>query len=289
MAERRHLTGENIGLAIMVLLLVGAGVYVCHSAYHWRATEPRIAQAHNFAALPPLLGPSSDIDANQMDSGGAPTASRDQRPVAQEIESAPPNVLTLAAPAAKSAVGSAPLPPSRPADLGYLDVRRRDSQSASPSLGKLAPRPNDQPTSAAALGALQAEISSRYDRFTAIYDVSGHSVYLPNGARLEAHSGLGDRLDDPRYVDEPDRGATPPHVYELSLREQPFHGVQALRLNPVGGTGEIFGRAGLLAHTYMLGPNGDSNGCVSFKDYDAFLQAFENGSVKRLAVVARLN
>ena len=117
----------------------------------------------------------------------------------------------------------------------------------------------------------------------------GHSVYLPNGARLEAHSGLGDKLDDPRYVDEPDRGATPPHVYELSLREQPFHGVQALRLNPVGGTGEIFGRAGLLAHTYMLGPNGDSNGCVSFKDYDAFLQAFENGSVKRLAVVARLN
>jgi hypothetical protein len=38
----------------------------------------------------------------------------------------------------------------------------------------------------------------------------------------------------------------------------------------------------------MLGPNGDSNGCVSFKDYDAFLRAFQDGAVKRLAVVARL-
>jgi hypothetical protein len=37
----------------------------------------------------------------------------------------------------------------------------------------------------------------------------------------------------------------------------------------------------------MLGPNGDSNGCVSFKDYDAFLRAFQNGEVKRLAVVAQ--
>ena len=39
-----------------------------------------------------------------------------------------------------------------------------------------------------------------------------------------------------------------------------------------GGEGAIHGRTGLLAHTYMLGPNGDSNGCVSFRDYDAFLR-----------------
>jgi hypothetical protein len=44
----------------------------------------------------------------------------------------------------------------------------------------------------------------------------------------------------------------------------------------------------LLAHTYMLGPNGQSNGCVSFKDYYAFLRAYRNGEVKRLIVVARL-
>ena len=36
------------------------------------------------------------------------------------------------------------------------------------------------------------------------------------------------------------------------------------------------------------GPSGDSNGCVSFKNYDAFLRAFQSGEVKRLAVVAKL-
>lgn len=130
--------------------------------------------------------------------------------------------------------------------------------------------------------------SHRYDRWTAVYDVAAHTVYMPNGARLEAHSGLGGRLDDPRYVSEPMRGATPPNVYELQPREQPFHGVQALRLIPIG-SGGVYGRTGLLAHTYMLGPNGDSNGCVSFKNYHAFLQAYQNGEIKRLAVVARLN
>lgn len=127
---------------------------------------------------------------------------------------------------------------------------------------------------------------SQYDHFTAVYDLTAHTVYLPNGERLEAHSGLGTLKDDPTHVDEVDRGATPPHIYDLTLREDLFHGVKALRLNPIGGAASIFGRAGLLAHTYMLGPSGDSNGCVSFKNYDAFLQAFQNGLVKRLAVVS---
>ena len=43
----------------------------------------------------------------------------------------------------------------------------------------------------------------------------------------------------------------------------------------------------MLAHTYMLGPKGDSNGCVSFKDYERFLRAYLNGEVKRLIVVQR--
>jgi hypothetical protein len=41
------------------------------------------------------------------------------------------------------------------------------------------------------------------------------------------------------------------------------------------------GRAGLLVHPF-LGPNGDSNGCISVNDYDAFLQAYEKGDVKRV-------
>jgi hypothetical protein len=127
-----------------------------------------------------------------------------------------------------------------------------------------------------------------YDKFTAVYDISARTVYMPDGTRLEAHSGLGDRLDDPRHVSERMRGATPPHLYELTPREASFHGVQALRLIPVGD-GDLFGRDGLLAHPFMLGPNGDSNGCVSFRNYDAFLRAYQNGQIKRLAVVARLS
>ncbi|TMK06609.1 MAG: DUF2778 domain-containing protein [Alphaproteobacteria bacterium] len=127
-----------------------------------------------------------------------------------------------------------------------------------------------------------------YDRSTAVYDISARTVYLPDGTRLEAHSGLGSRLDDPRYVHVKMQGATPPHLYELTPREALFHGVPALRLTPIGGEDAIFGRRGLLAHTYMLGPNGDSNGCVSFKNYNAFLNAYRSQGIKRLAVVARV-
>lgn len=126
-----------------------------------------------------------------------------------------------------------------------------------------------------------------FDRWTAVYDISAHTVYLPNGLKLEAHSGLGHRLDNPDFVHERMRGATPPNVYNLTLREKPFHGVRALRLEPLDRE-KVFGRTGLLAHTYMLGPTGDSNGCVVFKNYAAFLRAFETGELRRLAVVARL-
>ena len=130
--------------------------------------------------------------------------------------------------------------------------------------------------------------AGRYDRSTAVYDISAHVVYMPDGSRLEAHSGYGSMLDDPRYADAKNRGVTPPNVYDLELREAPFHGVRALRLKPVDES-KVFGRSGLLAHTFMLGPNGDSNGCVSFRNYDAFLRAYLNHEITRLAVVARLD
>ena len=125
------------------------------------------------------------------------------------------------------------------------------------------------------------------DSRTAVYDISAHTVYLPGGERLEAHSGLGEMLDNPRYVNAKDRGPTPPNVYDLALRGELFHEVRAIRLNPVGGD-SMFGRDGILAHSYMLGPNGQSNGCVSFKDYPAFLHAYLRGEVDRLVVVPHL-
>jgi hypothetical protein len=127
-----------------------------------------------------------------------------------------------------------------------------------------------------------------YDRSTAVYDITAHKVYLPDGTALEAHSGLGAMLDDPRHADVKMRGVTPPAVYDLQPREALFHGVEALRLIPEDET-QALGRDGLLAHSYMLGPNGDSNGCVSFRDYGAFLQAYKNHEITRLAVVTRLD
>ena len=58
-----------------------------------------------------------------------------------------------------------------------------------------------------------------YDQWTAVYDISARTLYMPDGTQLEAHSGYGDKLDDPRFVSEHARGATPPHLYELTPRE----------------------------------------------------------------------
>ena len=126
-----------------------------------------------------------------------------------------------------------------------------------------------------------------YDRQTAVYDISARAVYLPGGLSLEAHSGMGNLKDDPEHVQEPMVGATPPATYELKPREKLFHGVAALRMTPVDGT--TFGRSGLLTHSYMLGPNGDSNGCVSIKNYDRFLKAYNDGEINRLVVVPSLS
>jgi hypothetical protein len=122
----------------------------------------------------------------------------------------------------------------------------------------------------------------------AIYDIERGKVYLPNGETLEAHSGIGQMRDNPAFAHRRNRGPTPPHIYDLKLRESPFLGVQAIRLTPVGGDAAVFGRDGFLAHTYMLGRRGDSNGCVVFKEYHRFLAAYKKGQVKRLVVVPRL-
>jgi hypothetical protein len=161
------------------------------------------------------------------------------------------------------------------------------------SAPKLPPAASSPPASAARKRVATAEASkdsiSPVDNNsrTAIYDIAARTVYLPNGRRLEAHSGLGSHMDDARYVNLKRQGPTPPNTYKLVMREEPFHGVRAIRLVPVGD-GKMFGRDGLLAHSYMLGPNGESNGCVSFSDYPAFLDAYLKGEVDRLVVVEHL-
>ena len=127
-----------------------------------------------------------------------------------------------------------------------------------------------------------------YDSRTAVYDISAKALYLPSGVALEAHSGMGALMDDPEHVDQRMVGATPPATYDLKPREKLFHGIRALRLTPVEGTSAL-GRVGLLTHSFMLGPRGDSNGCVSIKDYDRFMKAYDNGEFNRLVVVPSLS
>src|SRR5664279_5769482 len=176
--------------------------------------------------------------------------------------------------------GDVPLPRRHPAmpEIAQASAAPKVAMASPPPAAPREPAPQDHDK--------LATLPGRASR-TAVYDIAAHTVYLPNGQKLEAHSGLGDKLDDPRYVSVRMRGPTPPNVYELALREEPFHGVRAIRLNPVDD-GKMFGRDGMLAHTYMLGANGQSNGCVSFRDYRKFLSAFLKGEVDRLVVVANL-
>jgi hypothetical protein len=224
---------------------------------------------------------------------------------------APPTVFSLDAPvrsvqrpetppSAVRGVLRVPLPTPRPAGLGSPSLLATAPRTVAddPFQKLFGKREGNGPVLAYAAPdggifnngkSLSPGILPPNDGLTAIYDITARTVYLPDGTKLEAHSGLGPKMDDPRHVHVKMHGATPPHVYDLVPREALFHGVQALRLIPVGGESAIFGRTGLLTHTYLLGPRGDSNGCISFRDYDAFLRAYENGKVKRMVVVASVN
>jgi hypothetical protein len=240
----------------------------------------------------PALGLSTGTFANSTPAQGdgnlsAPTPS----PSLATARKAPD---TLSTPSrGERVVQSVVLPMPRPASAPQI---ARDAPPVKPSIfatifqklfGK--PAPVKLAYAAADDGGLAVGQTSgaRYDRWTAVYDISAHTVYMPDGTQLEAHSGLGSWLDDPNHADEKMLGVTPPNAYDLELREELFHGVRALRLIPQDER-KMFGRAGLLAHSFLLGPNGDSNGCVSIRNYDAFLQAYLNHEVKRLVVVARL-
>jgi hypothetical protein len=325
-SRRRGLLRRTVSRSVLGAGAVGLGALACAWGLKLRpATAPNVANLQAVASAPKVASdPYGALydPGFSSDSTWAPLArSLSLEAKLEPIPPAPSPAAALPAPEMPQETrltpqlgDPAPLPPRRPAELGSaanppVPAQRPEARTAKASdpvaptdsrtlIQKLFGIP-ERTGPALAYATPESSVvnetrtnltgpSNRYDRWTAVYDLAAHTVYLPNGTRLEAHSGLGDRLDDPRHVNERGRGATPPHIYELTPREQLFHGVQALRLNPVGD-GDVFGRAGFLAHSYMLGPNGDSNGCVSFKDYDAFLRAYQNGQVKRLAVVARLD
>ena len=100
---------------------------------------------------------------------------------------------------------------------------------------------------------------------------------MPDGTKLEAHSGIGKMADNPRYVHVKMNGPTPPNTYKLSMREKRFHGVEAIRMTPIGDQ-TMHGRDGMLAHSYLLrGGREESHGCVAFANYHALPEGLQAG------------
>jgi len=299
-----------IGFAGAGLTLVAA--FILNIAI---ATNPHVR-------APALTGPAALAIAQNNADLSVPPATFDAK-WARMVASLPAGAVPLLAQPRIETAANIPLPPARPVDVQPKHEVAEVSaptqvEKLNPTPETPVPLPRARPAPAVAAQAPAAQPTPRVavaapappmpaenrpvarqqahnkatalpaaDSRTAIYDISAHTVYLPNGERLEAHSGLGDKMDDPRYVDVRLRGPTPPNVYDLKLREALFHGVRAIRLTPVDDD-KMFGRDGILAHTYMLGPNGQSNGCVSFRDYDKFLHAFLRGEVDRMVVVASM-
>ena len=217
--------------------LVGAP----HSIYELKETT--VAELDSAAAAAPITAP-------------APVAAPTAIPLPAPRQ-APPQRLA-------ERTEEIPLPPSHPVAMTPAQQTPVQQASARQEIGRAAMAPPQQPpqmpaapgpaaapTSAPATASASTSITDFLKRLTprlaynkpeavptpdshtAVYDIEAHTVFMPGGEKLEAHSGLGSRMDDPRYVNERQRGATPPNVYDLTLREEIFHGVRAIRLTPV--------------------------------------------------------
>ncbi|MFG1360793.1 DUF2778 domain-containing protein [Xanthobacter pseudotagetidis] len=297
--RRRAPMALLVGAGVVLAGLVGGGV--------WFAMAPGGKQDRQAVAIappaPPVVlrthsGPRPGADGGIPSAGTlsqgedwmfAPGVVTGARGFASSAEAPSTNIVT-------SNTSPAPLPPSNPGRQAGVSAplptpnplsRERDAYPMArerDTYGELAQRDADKDH----LPWVKADVAlptagSGY----ALYDIVGQTVYMPNGDRLEAHSGYGKMFDDPRHVSKRMVGPTPPNTYNLAMREALFHGVEAIRMHPVDKD-KMFGRDGILSHTYLLGPRGDSNGCVSFKDYDKFLAAFKRGEIKQMIVVAEL-
>jgi hypothetical protein len=271
-----------------------AATWVLATALHARANmrssmafgSPSIQLAHlglSGGGIPPQGVFIASLSPPETQAAIEPMTAPDVVAEAAVAAAVAPIQVASADPAATGSLGIAavPAPASLAPDIAAVESGTRalplPRPRARPKLASLQP-PTDM---------IKPQEDARSPR-TAIYDITAKTVYLPNGERLEAHSGFGNMMDNPRYVHVKMRGATPPNTYKLTLRESLFHGVQAIRMTPVGES-TMFNRDGILAHTYMLGPTGQSNGCVSFRNYPRFLQAFLRGEVDRMVVVSRLD
>jgi hypothetical protein len=207
-----------------------------------------------------------------------PEAGEDYMPDAVDLPPAKPEA-NPAKPAAK--------PGREPAQVADESAARKPSRTErQQSEQVLAYARPDKP----AVGAFKNLFNTpKAGNGVAIYDISASVVHMPDGTKLEAHSGIGKMADNPRYVHVKMKGPTPPNTYRLSMREKRFHGVEAVRMTPVGGQ-TMHGRDGMLAHSYLLrGGREESHGCVAFANYPKFLKAFKQGKITHMIVVPSMS
>ena len=120
----------------------------------------------------------------------------------------------------------------------------------------------------------------------AVYDINTDKTSMPDGNVLEAHSGIGNMVDNPRYVHIKMDVPTPPRTYNLKIRKSRFHGFVAIRMLPFDGKNK-YGRDSLLTHSYLLhGSSEKSHGYVALTEYKRFLTALKQGKVKQRVIVS---
>jgi hypothetical protein len=262
---------------------VNAGSIVTHVAHQYQV-PPREAVAS--VNVPLHLGDGSQIasatrslTANQPVDATQTGSLPPQREIASAADT-PDNRFGLVM---QNPDFQAPLPMARPDNWPKAPASRSGNNSNQRALAYANPN-----TDNSVLGLPpKATVAPKMQPGVAIYDISAHTVYMPDGTKFEAHSGLRQFRDKPKYTKLKAKGPTPPNTYKLSMRESLFHGVPALRMTPMYPS-RMHGRGGILTHTYLRRRPGDSAGCVAFKHYYKFLKYYKRGEVKTMIVVPRL-
>jgi len=229
-------------------------------------TAPQPKAPVQVASLEPQAEEAMALNTAPLKPGAIPTRTPDAKPALPERSETAAAKRKKEKPAPASTV----LAYATPGDPG-----EDDDDGVFSGLGKL-------------FGGSRGGLPSARANKVAVYDISTATVHMPDGTKLEAHSGIGHRKDNPKFTHVRGLGPTPPNIYKLKMRERRFHGVEAIRMLPHDRTA-MKGRDGMLAHTPLLRSSNGSHGCVAFTQYAKFLRAFKAGKVKTMIVVPSMN
>lgn len=254
-----------------------------------RSADPSAPSPDDNAALEvAALGEATASEADLLSDSGIAASLPGDTPLDNEITGSIPPDEALLTPIP----GTKPDIPVRSAAVAQ-ERNNTPARSAQPVLAYATPGNPEEEKNGAFKGigklfsGLKGGIPGRGSGI-AVYDISAATVHMPDGTKLEAHSGIGHRKDNPKYSHVRNLGPTPPNIYDLRMRERRFHGVEAIRMLP-RDLAAMKGRDGMLAHSPLLRRTNGSHGCVAFKDYNKFLKAFKAGKVKKIIVVPSMD